>query len=366
MIGLGDVALPARLQTRAIAPAVAADLRLLYGSERRLVASEDDGAGACTWSFSTAPEGVSHGIDLAIAGEEPLTLALVADRFRDPIGERDWWDYPETTRLLSWTLAHERLLHAIGRLFGETPQPRKLHSGTEAPRDPRIAVGFVVDAEDGRSAQGRLALPPSLLRRLLAHPGWQTLPVVRDPGWEQLPASLTLSLPPLRLSRVELSRLQTGDVLVLGSRTQALRSLRLAAEAATDRWIGQADGAQLTLLQRIRNDLTPAANPSHPETRMTEPLATSAAAETPLTPLDQLPLTLEFEIGRLSVTLGELAALRPGYVFQLPAPADALRVTIRANGRAIGHGEVVAVGDVLGVQLGAIDPATGETAHGNG
>jgi type III secretion protein Q len=48
--------------------------------------------------------------------------------------------------------------------------------------------------------------------------------------------------------------------------------------------------------------------------------------------------------------------MKPGYVLQLPMRLEDARVVIRANGVRIGHGELVAVGDVLGVQVLAIDP----------
>ena len=70
---------------------------------------------------------------------------------------------------------------------------------------------------------------------------------------------------------------------------------------------------------------------------------------------DNIPVSLDFELGNLAVPLGELATLRPGYVFELPGNLDAVRVVIRANGTRVGHGELVAVGDVLGVQLLAFE-----------
>ena len=64
-----------------------------------------------------------------------------------------------------------------------------------------------------------------------------------------------------------------------------------------------------------------------------------------------LPVQLAFDIGRLEVSVGDLASLQPGYVFALPAQLQGANVTIRANGRSAGRGEVVAVGDTIGVRL---------------
>jgi type III secretion protein Q len=67
------------------------------------------------------------------------------------------------------------------------------------------------------------------------------------------------------------------------------------------------------------------------------------------------PVTLEFELGNLTLPLGEIAGLKPGYVFQLPGRLEDARVVIRAGGRVVGRGELVAVGEVLGVQVTALD-----------
>lgn len=66
--------------------------------------------------------------------------------------------------------------------------------------------------------------------------------------------------------------------------------------------------------------------------------------------LDDLPVRLSFELGRLEVSLAELEALGPGHVFELDrGEQDA--VEILANGRRIGAGRVVLVAGVPGVQI---------------
>lgn len=80
---------------------------------------------------------------------------------------------------------------------------------------------------------------------------------------------------------------------------------------------------------------------------MTDLKATGAA--------DNIPVSLDFDLGNLALPLGELAALKPGYVFELPGGLEKVRVVIRANGTRVGVGELVAVGDVLGVQLVALE-----------
>src|SRR5690606_20294126 len=68
-----------------------------------------------------------------------------------------------------------------------------------------------------------------------------------------------------------------------------------------------------------------------------------------------LPAQLSCETGRMEVSVGDMASLQPGYVFALPTQLQGSNVTIRANGRSAGRGEVVALGDTLGVRLLAWD-----------
>lgn len=63
-----------------------------------------------------------------------------------------------------------------------------------------------------------------------------------------------------------------------------------------------------------------------------------------------LDVRLSFELERRTITVRELAALAPGYVFSLDADIQA-PVTLRANGKAIGRGRLVDMGGTLGVQL---------------
>jgi type III secretion protein Q len=66
--------------------------------------------------------------------------------------------------------------------------------------------------------------------------------------------------------------------------------------------------------------------------------------------LGDLEIQLTFELGRQTVELDQLRTIAPGYVFPLGrSPNDP--VDIVANGRRIGRGEIVRVGDGLGVRL---------------
>ena len=66
--------------------------------------------------------------------------------------------------------------------------------------------------------------------------------------------------------------------------------------------------------------------------------------------LDGLEVSLVFELGRRWATMSEVAALGPGSVLDLGRDLQG-PVDILANGRRIGQGEVVRIGDAVGVRL---------------
>ncbi len=66
--------------------------------------------------------------------------------------------------------------------------------------------------------------------------------------------------------------------------------------------------------------------------------------------LDDIGIRVNFDLGERSLTLAELRLLAPGYVFELGR--DLRRsVTIRANGKAIGEGELVDIEGQTGVSV---------------
>ncbi len=64
----------------------------------------------------------------------------------------------------------------------------------------------------------------------------------------------------------------------------------------------------------------------------------------------RLPVTVEVVLCQQQHSVGELAALQPGTVFALP-PNAWTQLQLRVNGQTVARGELVQVGDQLGVQL---------------
>lgn len=68
-------------------------------------------------------------------------------------------------------------------------------------------------------------------------------------------------------------------------------------------------------------------------------------------PLDAIPVRLGFDLGARGMPLGEVRRLRPGQTLVLDCEVATAPVSLRANGRCIGHGELVDIDGRLGVRI---------------
>ncbi|WP_175823811.1 type III secretion system cytoplasmic ring protein SctQ [Burkholderia sp. BCC0419] len=190
-----------------------------------------------------------------------------------------------------------------------------------------------------------------------------------DPGWIDLIERRMARYPsplPARLGRIRmpgylvvgkkalpiatLKRLRAGDVVLRfadpafadsdGAAPVHALALRWGV-AGTHRYIAHAtlDGPRLIL------DTEPAMTD-----RNDHPAPGAPDAETQ-TSLDELELPVSFEIETVTLPLAQLSALRPGYVIELRGTLRDARIRLVAYGQLIGIGELVTVGEQLGVRV---------------
>ena len=239
---------------------------------------------------------------------------------------------PLVQRLEAATRLHFEWLH------GEAPAPVDFDGalGFEVlPHDPaHPGVCGVAVFDDPAALEG--LLPAFAPRR----PAWQ-------PAWDALrvPLRFTVGCTPIALREVR--RIVAGDVIGVErwiSRGSALQVRAVVAGASGIVLTGLADGPRITL-ESIGEPM----NRDSPV--VSSPAADDDAAALPLDRLDALEVALRFEVGELSLTLGELKSLRPGHVFDLAQPLNRCTVRIVAHGNVLGKGSLVAVGDRLGVRV---------------
>ncbi|MFM0273924.1 type III secretion system cytoplasmic ring protein SctQ [Paraburkholderia aspalathi] len=67
--------------------------------------------------------------------------------------------------------------------------------------------------------------------------------------------------------------------------------------------------------------------------------------------IGELELPVQFEIDTVALPLAQLSALGPGYVLELPVPVADAQLRLVAHGQTIGYGELVTVGEHLGIRI---------------
>ncbi|SPS00162.1 type III secretion system cytoplasmic ring protein SctQ [Cupriavidus taiwanensis] len=280
--------------------------------------------------------------------------------------------------MLRWDVASERLLLGVPGAAEALPALLRHALMADALAEAVAALGHAVpDAfswqPDGARAQPLAAAhafgfelrrdaPPARLRgtlqldqpeRLAALPAGVA---AQAPAWmERLPVPIAVRIGTTRLALGEMHGIEPGDIV--GIDDWLSQGSALVVRCTTGRhgpdWTALAEGRRL--LVQAGADSTEVSNGAHMEeqdpARQAQPIPHPDAAQPPLSRLDQLEVTLRFEVGDVAVPLAELRAVAPGYVFELPQPLKQSEVRIVANGNRIGTGTLIAVGNRLGVRI---------------
>lgn len=169
--------------------------------------------------------------------------------------------------------------------------------------------------------------------------GWRYLAAlvkkssIRSTGAADVPFPVQIVAGSIKLPAALLKNLELHDVILAD--VQGYIRLRECSLFMQKKFIGSAVANRQTV---TLNQFNLNAKPDMAESAA-EPVA-----------LDELEVTLTFVVGQTTLSLGELKTLAPGASFELPAPVSEA-VTIQANGKAIGTGELLEVGGRVGVRI---------------
>lgn len=206
------------------------------------------------------------------------------------------------------------------------------------------ALRFLVASAGGASIPAILRCHPverERIRRAMA-----AAPPAREP-FAGLCVPVAFRCGQTRIPLGELARLEPGcgilfDETTLGFQKIVAVTAERFAQTCTWQTIKPAlDGPLLKPADlTARNYLARAALSDN----VTDPAEESTAS------LDEVPIHLVFELGRTEIPIASLESLAAGYVFDLNKPLGQ-SVDIIANGRRVGAGELVRIGDGIGVRV---------------
>lgn len=289
-------------------------------------------------------------------GGQPGLLQLDAVSEATLLGDRLARGLPQALRQL---LVAEALQQVADRLEAALGQSFEWTAETDAPSPaprPQVGIAFELQPAAPEAAPLRGALlfadAAALERMLPANlPG---APALTPLNLDRLRQPLAWLIGSTTLTLAELRRIGRGDIVSVERWTPQGPGLHVTA-----RWGGRrgrvlhacAEGTRLTI-QELKDDAMNRDAHALPADEAGE-----AATPLPLDRLDGLEVALRFEIGELTLTLGELRSLRPGQVLDLAQPLNRCPVRLLAHGNLLGHGHLVAVGERLGVRVAEFAPS---------
>ena len=175
------------------------------------------------------------------------------------------------------------------------------------------------------------------------------------PSLASLEIPTRLRLRSRRCSVAQLASLRPGDILLGWPRACAYApGARL--ENASLLW-GAPNGRSASAHARV--DGRHAIVESYPQTMNhdNEPSLASPADSDNAHALDDVELPVHIELVTINLQLDQIAALQPGSILTLPMALNDAQIRLSAHGQTLAFGELVAVGDNLGLLIHHVAPS---------
>lgn len=177
-------------------------------------------------------------------------------------------------------------------------------------------------------------------------------PVLNDIAGDDIPVRVRAQLGHASVSVAELATLASHDIIFFDE---------YYASPEGELWLTVSDGQgirvkpeQSTLI--VTQGWTSLMTQTPQATSDTDdagaaPVLDADAGAASVLDMDAIPVRLTFDLGERHLTLGDVRRLQPGETFDLERPLAQGVVTIRANGAAIGTGELVEIEGRVGVTI---------------
>lgn len=159
----------------------------------------------------------------------------------------------------------------------------------------------------------------------------ERVPVVTSRDDTLLPVVVSIVAASMRLKIHELRALELHDVLfadLIDFKTSSACALYASSHQLG---IGTLDGRVFSF-------------------KKTTTIPAPAMADSALVPLNDIDVELTFVVGQVTLTVGDLRNVAPGFTFELPITTGS-DLLVLANGKLFGRGQLIDVGEHLGVRL---------------
>ncbi len=223
-----------------------------------------------------------------------------------------------------------------------------VHRGSPPPSG---SVRFAISLRTQELALECIMPPPDdgCLDVLEARIATQRLPLSRTVSALRVPGRLALGSKTMRIAT--LRSLRAGDVVLraLDPRLSDWLATRDRSTEIHALW-GTPGAPGIRVPVRVgANMMTLTGEPTMTEAEMDIP--SEQPEDQTAFDVSGLGLPIRFEVDTVAMPVSQLTALRPGYVVELAVPLADARIRLSAHGQTIGFGELVTVGEHLGVRI---------------
>lgn len=225
----------------------------------------------------------------------------------------------------------------------------------ESPKDVRAEIGsnecFLIDiaAElQHKTVWGRMLIPAAFRSALKGHFAAQPPPSLSDEAKEKIPVTLSMLIGYAELALNEFKGMSIGDCVVLDrcsydpDEKKGNVTLMLGE---TPLFRGKIKTDELKILEYPRYEEV-----KMEDEELEEEAEDVETAEAEPVSVDALPINLTVEVGRIRMSVQELSTLSPGNLVNLDLHPDQ-GVNLIVSGKKIGRGELVRIGESLGVRI---------------
>jgi flagellar motor switch protein FliN len=206
-------------------------------------------------------------------------------------------------------------------------------------------------ASEGVEARARLILPDTFVRVWRTH-FTATHPSRLSPELQkELVISLHAESGRIHLTQEQWRGVEAGDFVTIDRYTPDEVTLTLEGQPLF-RGIRSNEGIQIQTVEASmdNDDLEPFEEEEEEEEEEISLEEEEAEVEELLVSPSEIPVTLTIEVGRLKMTAEKLLSLQAGNMLELAQAADA-PVDLTLSGKRVGRGELLKIGDVLGVRV---------------
>jgi len=309
------------------------------------------------WYWQSAGERFRPEWIVLAAHDARIQVALYGDAvgLDDDATERnarllDWRSYADETRLLAWTARHERLIELLRIVFQRDWTPESFHYAeklTPPAQAGFIRAGFSIYQADGPCVvSGVVEFDAACIEHIVARMDFAERRFNRPA--QKLWAKLPLVLDELDLDPAELSDITRGCIVRLDNRTLLSQGSRIVIPAGRVSLVAEVTDTRATVVSFASPALCRGGTLMNDDRTMDSDRRVE---------IESLPVRLSFHAGSLTLPFGALCDVAPGYVFDLPKRLDDQVITIHANDTPIAVGELVVIGDLVGVRITRMLPS---------